>query len=247
MQRQPGAHGGAAARVDDRVAGDLVEPRAHAGAVRVVALGVAPGAGEDLLDELLGGPALAERVEREAEQLPRVGAVELAQRLAGGVGAQALDQLGVGGHRHPGYTRRGYPEFASASRTEGSGRPEWRTPSANRVGVVATPARTPARQSAAIRGLDGLRAAVGVEARDIEPEPLGALPQMRVLEAALVGEQRVVHLPEAPCSAAASAARAAGQARGWLERTGKWRKATRSGSSRSRSSSAAQNGHSKSA
>ena len=44
--------------------------------------------------------------------------------------------------------------------------------------------------------LDRLRAPVGVEARDVEPEALGALPQVRVLEAALVGEQRVVHRPE---------------------------------------------------
>ena len=40
------------------------------------------------------------------------------------------------------------------------------------------------------------RAPVGVEAREVEPEPLGARPQVRVLEAALVGEQRVVHRPE---------------------------------------------------
>ena len=43
---------------------------------------------------------------------------------------------------------------------------------------------------------------------------------------------------------AASAAHAAAKARGCDARTGKWRKATRIGSVASRSSSAAQNGHS---
>src|SRR3954454_14274433 len=44
--------------------------------------------------------------------------------------------------------------------------------------------------------LDGLGAAVGIEARDVEPQPLRALPELRVLEAAGVGEQRVVHGPD---------------------------------------------------
>ena len=93
------------------------------------------------------------------------------------------------------------------------------------------------------RGHRGV-AAVGVEAREVEAEPLGPRPQVRVLEPALVGEQRVVHLPEGALAAAASAAQAAAKARGWAPRTGKWRNATRSGSARRRSSSAAQNGHS---
>ena len=66
----------------------------------------------------------------------------------------------------------------------------------NAVGVVATPARTPARKDAFTRGEHGVGAAVGVEALDVEPERLGARPQVRVLEPALVGEQRVVHRPE---------------------------------------------------
>ena len=41
-------------------------------------------------------------------------------------------------------------------------------------------------------------AAVLIEAVEIEPEPPRPLPQVRVLEAGRVGEQRVVHLPEAP-------------------------------------------------
>ncbi len=47
-----------------------------------------------------------------------------------------------------------------------------------------------------IRAGDGVVAAVGVEARDVESEPLRARPQVRILEPALVGEQRLVHLPE---------------------------------------------------
>src|SRR4051794_17159015 len=44
--------------------------------------------------------------------------------------------------------------------------------------------------------LDRPGAAVGVEAVDVEPPALGALPQLRVLEPSLVGEERVVHGPE---------------------------------------------------
>src|SRR5215210_5895675 len=44
--------------------------------------------------------------------------------------------------------------------------------------------------------LDRLGVAVGVEAADVEPQALGALPQLWVLEPSLVGEERVVHGPE---------------------------------------------------
>ena len=47
-----------------------------------------------------------------------------------------------------------------------------------------------------MRAATAVVAAVGVEAREVEPEPLRARPQVRVLEPALVGEQRVVHRPE---------------------------------------------------
>ena len=67
--------------------------------------------------------------------------------------------------------------------------------------MVATPARTPAFQSAAMRSCDRLGAAVRVETRDVETETFGPLPQVRILEPSLVGEQRVVHLPEAPLQA----------------------------------------------
>jgi len=95
---------------------------------------------------------------------------------------------------------------------------------------------------------DRFGAPVGVERRGVEPEPLGARPQVRVVETALVGEQRVVHRPEGTLAAcAASAAHAAEAARGCDVVTGKCRKAMRSGRSRSLTSTAAQKGHSKSA
>src|SRR5919109_102645 len=43
---------------------------------------------------------------------------------------------------------------------------------------------------------DRPRAAVGLEALEVEPEPFRPGPQVRVLEPALVVEQRVVHRPE---------------------------------------------------
>ena len=56
-------------------------------------------------------------------------------------------------------------------------------------------AHAAAEVGADARGHRGV-APVGVEAREVEPEPLGARPQVRVLQPALVGEQRVVHRPE---------------------------------------------------
>jgi hypothetical protein len=41
-----------------------------------------------------------------------------------------------------------------------------------------------------------VRTSVGLQARDVQTHALGACPQVRVLKPALVGEQRVVHLPE---------------------------------------------------
>ena len=41
-----------------------------------------------------------------------------------------------------------------------------------------------------------VRASVGHEALDVQAQALGACPQVPVLKPALVGEQRVVHLPE---------------------------------------------------
>src|SRR5439155_8460004 len=44
---------------------------------------------------------------------------------------------------------------------------------------------------------DRVGAAISLEAIEVEAELPGALPQVRIVEPALVGEQRVVHLPEA--------------------------------------------------
>ncbi len=61
---------------------------------------------------------------------------------------------------------------------------------------MGTPARTPLRNWSRTRARDRVRAAVGVEPRDVEPQPRRARPQVRVLQPSLVGEQRVVHRPE---------------------------------------------------
>ena len=59
------------------------------------------------------------------------------------------------------------------------------------------------------------------------PSRARAVPQVRVLEPGLVGEQRVVHLPETALQRRRPRRRRRpAQARGWLERTGKWRKTT---------------------
>jgi hypothetical protein len=67
-----------------------------------------------------------------------------------------------------------------------------------------------------------------------------------ILEPALIGEQRVVHLPEAPVPGG-GLSRRSGRPGPWcLERTGKCRNATRTDCEESTRSVAAQNGHSKS-
>ena len=248
-ERRP--HGRAPADVDDRVAGDLVEPRAHAAARRVVGLGVAPGAREDLLHDLLGRAALAERVEREAEQLAGVGAVERAQRLAGLVGAQALDQLGVASARSSGIRSdwrrvRARSTRAGTRLVERAWRPAQRSPATNSVGVRRHAGAHAAAEAARARARrPRSRAPVGVEALDVEPEPLGARPQVRILEPALVGEQRVVHRPERalqrrpPRPRRRRRARAGGSSAPGSAGT---RRAARGACSRT--SRAAQNGHS---
>src|SRR4051812_33768605 len=106
VQSQRGAHGGPPAHVDDRVARDLVEPGPDAAARRVVGLGMPPGTREDLLYDLLGCPPVPESVEREAVELPRVGAIKRTQRLAGGIRRNTGKKLGVGRHQPFGNTRR---------------------------------------------------------------------------------------------------------------------------------------------
>ena len=81
-------------------------------------------------------------------------------------------------------------------------------------------------------GRDLDRAAVALEAVEVEPEPLGPLPEVRVVDAAAVGEQRVPELPERVLGlgrdAASAAACSAGE-RGRLLASGKWRTQSRSG------------------
>ena len=93
----------------------------------------------------------------------------------------------------------GSSSAAVSLRRSGSRRPSGDrgrgVPSTNAVGVVTTPARTPSEVALDALG-HGVGAPVGLEALEVEAERLGARPQVRVLEAALVGEQRVVHLPE---------------------------------------------------
>src|SRR6185503_4497840 len=137
-ERRP--RGGAPAHVDDRVPGDLVEPRPHAAPPRVVAVGVAPGAREDLLHDLLSGPALPQRVEREPEQLAGIRAIQGAQRVPCRVVAKAFHELGITRHGHV-----GYGHIVAAVR------PEYRSPPTKSVGVVTTPARTPPRNCARTR------------------------------------------------------------------------------------------------
>ena len=93
-----------------------------------------------------------------------------------------------------------------------AGRPERvQEPRARHAGVGAAVhelrgrGRDPGPDAAAEVALDpfgGLvGAAVGFEAIEIEPEALGARPQVGVVQVTLILEQRVVHLPEAPLQA----------------------------------------------
>src|SRR5829696_6606262 len=56
--------------VDDRVAGDCVEPGRPGAALRPIAAGRAPDCGERLLHGVLGAAAIAQEAEREAEDRP---------------------------------------------------------------------------------------------------------------------------------------------------------------------------------
>ena len=127
-------------------------------------------------------------------------------------------------------------------------RPLITRPAQNRLGVLTTPARTPGQEVALHPLAHGLAAPVGLEAIQVEPEPLGALPQVGILQPGGVGEQEVVHLPEA-----ALAPGRLGRARGrpGARVAGLDREVAKHPahvpSRQSRAVSAAQNGHSKSA
>ena len=101
----PGGLGGvgrrlrrAARAVDDRVAGDRVEPGRAGAARRVVARRRAPNRREGVLERVLGAPTVAEPAKRKSEQGAGVPAVELVERDLTPV-ADQLDQFAVGGLR----------------------------------------------------------------------------------------------------------------------------------------------------
>src|SRR5215831_13931076 len=81
--------------VDDRVPCDGVDPRAARTALRPVAVGSAPDGYERLLDGVLGAPPVAKPAQREAENRPRVPAVERFERAAVAL-AGAKNELSVG-------------------------------------------------------------------------------------------------------------------------------------------------------
>ena len=201
-RRRARPHRRAPARVDHRVAGDLVEPGAHARAVGVVAAGMAPRAQEHLLHDLLRRPPLAQGVVGEPVELAGVEAVEL--RSASPVSSVAARSTSTassaawsvrGGHQAGIRALRRAGSPAARARPP-SGRPACSSPSTNRVGVVGTPARTPPRKSAETRAATaGSRRSASKRATS-RPSASRAGPQVRILEMGLVGEQRVVHRPE---------------------------------------------------
>ena len=91
-------------------------------------------------------------------------------------------------------------------------------PSTNSVGVVITPARMPERKSRSTRSATAGERRSGSKRSRSSPSRSRALPQVRVVEVALVRQQRVVHLPEAPLQRGRLGRR--GQHRG---RAGAWR------------------------
>ena len=92
LRGQPGPHRGAPARVHDPVAGDRVQPGAHARPASGRSRCGAPCTGEDVLHHLLGEFAVAEGVAGEAEQLARVAAVQLPQLVTAVVTRQSLHE-----------------------------------------------------------------------------------------------------------------------------------------------------------
>ena len=98
---------------------------------------------------------------------------------------------------------------------------------ASKMAGGATPARIPDSKSRRTRAGNRIGAAIGLEAVEVEPEPLGPLPEVRIVDVAAVGVERVDHLEEAALQPAASAAACRAGERGCLLATGKWRKTSR--------------------
>ncbi len=88
------------------------------------------------------------------------------------------------------------PTDGPAARAPGcpDGPPRRRTAS----GVVTTPARMPARKSRSTRSAAAGVPPVGLEPVQVDAQVAAPVPQVRILQPALVGHQRVVELPEPP-------------------------------------------------
>ena len=95
-------------------------------------------------------------------------------------------------------------------------------------GVPVTPARMPDSKSRRTRAATASERRSASKRSRSRPEALDPLPEMRVVDAAAVGVERVDHLEEArPGGPAASAAACSAGERGCLLATGKWRKTSR--------------------
>ena len=90
-------------------------------------------------------------------------------------------------------------------------------------------------------------AAIGVEAREVEPQVARALPEMRVVEPALVGVQRVGEGPERALRGGGLGGAGDRHRALVLARSAMWRKTTRAPACVRRSWASAQRGHVKSA
>ena len=116
-------------------------------------------------------------------------------------GAAAPDRVAVDAATTLAAGRRSRPPPEQRSSALGRRARQARRSAANTVGVVTTPARTPEWKSRLTRSRTAsLRRSASKRSRS-SPSSCGPVPQVRVLEPGLVGEQRVVHLPEAALGA----------------------------------------------
>ena len=90
-------------------------------------------------------------------------------------------------------------------------------------------------------------AAIGLEALEVELEPLGALPEVGVVDPAAVGVDRVDHLEESALEPGRLGRRVQGGRARALAGQGKWRKTIRPGRAASSGQAAAQCGQARSA
>ena len=126
-----------------------------------------------------------------------------------------------------------YPNAVMVASRAAARRPERPDASRRRRRASAwspRPPRSPSRTSRWTRCGGRRAAAVGLEALDVQARARAARPQVRVVEPALVGEQRVVQRPERALVARPPRRRARGPGpRVLARRAGKWRKTRRIG------------------